>query len=54
MDWQKYEVGEVRFSWYGIFGRGRDKKSILLMVFDTIKNLFMKFFKKLFSFFKSD
>lgn len=54
MDWQKYDYSERTFSWYGLFGRGRDKESILSVIFDFIKSRFIKLFKKFMSFFKND
>lgn len=54
MDWQKYDYKDRKYFWYGMFGRGRDNKSILSIVFDFIKNLFVKFFKTVLSFFKNN
>lgn len=54
MDWQRYEYAKRRFMWYGMLGRGRDRRSILFLFFDFIKNLLIKFFKKFILFLKRD
>ena len=54
MDWQKYAYADRTFSWYGLFGRGRDKESILSIIFDFIKSRLIKLFKKFMSFFRDD
>ena len=54
MDWQKYAYADRRFMWYGMLGRGRDKKFILFSFFDFIKNLLIRFFKKFILFLKRD
>ena len=54
MDWQKYAYADRKFMWYGMLGRGRDKRFILFSFFDSIKNLLIKFFKKFILFLKRD
>ena len=54
MDWQKYAYADRKFMWYGMLGRGRDKRFILFSFFDFIKNLLIKFFKKFILFLKRD
>ena len=44
--WQDLEDSESTLKiWHGVFGRGTDKVPVILIIFDFIKNLFVRFFK---------
>lgn len=44
--WQDMEEDKVwRSFWHGVFGRGIDKPPVILIIYDFIKDLFVKFFR---------